>query len=271
VTPAFRLLLPYPQFVAVGLSPDTPGSSSSYNAFLAKYEQRFKGGFNMMFTYQFSKAIDNVSETQGWEIKCYTRNMYDLSADRSISGHDMPRDFRGTILWELPFGRGKRFGSDMSRAMDAALGGWRVSSIIRLGDGLPLQWTASNSLSNYGFVVARPNITSLPDLASGAAGPDHWFNTAAVSKPAAYTIGTAPRYTGNIRTGAMNDTDFLVSKEWKLIEGMKLQFRAEAYNFTNTPMYGRANTTVGNSNFGKVTGTYNVGPRTLQMGMRLSF
>jgi hypothetical protein len=271
--PQWRLLLPYPQYTSVLLSPDTPGSASSFNALTVKYNHRFNSGFNILATYQWSKAIDNVSETQVWEIKNYTRDVYNRDAERSISGHDVPRDFRAAILWELPVGRGKQFGGNLSGAANAVAGGWRMSAIVRLADGLPLQFTTSNSNSTYGFVVQRPNITSLTDLAnvSGGQSIDHWFNTAAATRPATYTIGTAPRYTPNIRTGALDTTDLLMSKEWGFFERYRLQFRAEAINVTNTPQYGRANTTAGNGNFGRITGTYNAGPRTMQFGLRAEF
>ncbi len=271
--PQWRLLVPYPQYSGVLLSPDTPGSSSSFNALTVKYNQRFKAGLSLLATYQFSKAIDNVSETQVWEIKNYTRDINNLAAERSISGHDVPRDFRAIALWELPVGRGKQFGSNMSRALDAIAGGWRVSTIVRLADGLPLQFTSTNNNGVYGYVVQRANITSLDDLGNVPDGqsPDHWFNNAAVSKPAAFTIGTAPRYTGNIRTGALDCTDFLMSKQWLYHERYRLQFRAEAYNFTNTPQYGRANTSAQSGGLGTITGTTNVGPRNLQFGLRVDF
>ena len=271
--PQWRLLLPYPQYTGVLLSPDTPGSSSSFNALTLKYNQHFKAGLSVLATYQFSKAIDNVSETQVWEIRNYTRDINNLSAERSISGHDVPQDFRMTALWELPVGRGKHFGGNMNKAVDAVAGGWRVSTIIRLSDGLPLQFTSTNSNGVYGYVVQRANITSLSDLGNVTGGrtPDHWFNTAAVSKPAPFTIGTAPRYTSNIRTGALNDTDFLLSKQWLYREHLRVQFRAEAYNFTNTPQYGRANTAAQSGALGTITGTTNVGPRNLQFGLRMDF
>ena len=271
--PYWRLLVPYPQFTNVMLSPDTPGSSSSFNALTIKYNQHFRGGLDLLATSQFSKAIDNVSETQVWEIRNYTRDVNNLAAERSVSGHDVPRDFRMTALWELPIGRGKRFGGTMNRAFDAIAGGWRISSIVRLADGLPLQFTSNNNLGVYGFAVQRPNITSLSALGnvSGGQSPDHWFNPGAISAPAAFTIGTAPRYTSNIRTGALNDTDFLISKQWLYHEHYRLQFRAEAYNFTNTPQYGRANTSAQSGGLGTITGTYNVGPRNVQFGLRMEF
>ena len=271
----FLLMKPYPQFSAVGLSPDTPGSSSSFNALTAKYNQRLSNGLNMLLTYQWSKAIDNVSETQVWEIKNYTRDINNLAAERSISGHDVPQDFRASILWDLPVGRGKKYGANMSKLVDQFIGGWRVSTILRLASGLPLQFTSSNGNSNFGYVVQRPNVTSLTALGSVSGGRtiNEWFNTDTTvsSKPASFTLGNMPRYTPNIRTGATDDTDFLLSKAWKYKERYRLQFRAEAYNLTNTPQYGRANTNRASGDYGKVTSSFNVSPRNIQLAMRLDF
>jgi hypothetical protein len=113
----------------------------------------------------------------------------------------------------------------------------------------------------------------LSDLGNvpGGQSPDHWFNTAAVQIPAPFTIGTAPRYPGNIRTGALDCTDMLLSKQWLFREHWRVQFRAEAYNFTNTPQYGGANTSAQSSALGTITGTTNVGPRNVQLGLRIDF
>jgi hypothetical protein len=269
--PRNQLLRPFPQFTSVNLSGLTPGASSSYNALTFKFSRRFSAGLQAIVTYQFSKAIDNASETQSWEISDAQRNVYDLSNERSISGHDIPQAFTASVTYELPFGRGRALGANMNRAVDAVVGGWQVAATVRAGSGLPLTFTAPNSLSAYGFSTARPNITSLSDLASGSRSPDRWFNTAAVSAPAPYTIGSAPRWTSNIRTGPLNATDLSLMKNFSLTERLKLQLQAQAFNVTNTPQYGRANTTVGSTTFGVVTGTTYVTPRNVQLAARITF
>jgi hypothetical protein len=269
--PRYRLLLPFPQFTSVGLSGLTPGASSSYNALTFKFSRRLSAGLQALVTYQYSKAIDNASETQSWEIGDAQRNIYNLSNERSISGHDIPQDFTASVTYELPFGRGRMFGSNMNRAVDAIAGGWQVATTVRAGSGLPLQFTASNTLGTYGYSVARPNITSLPDLVSGARSPDRWFNVAAVSAPAAYTIGTAPRWISNVRTGPLDSADLSLTKNFQLAEAWKMQFQAQAFNLTNTPQYGRANTTVGSTTFGVITGTTYVTPRNIQLALRIMF
>ncbi len=265
------LLRPYPEFNAVTISNRTPGASSSFNALLVKFNHRFNNGLQALLTYQFSKAIDNSSETQAYEISEAQRNVYDLSNERSISGHDLPQYFTASVSYELPFGRGRTFLSNSSRVVDALAGGWQVSTAIRFGSGLPLQFRAPNTLGRYGFAVARPNITSLPDLAAGPQTPDRWFNADAVSAPADYTIGTAPRWVSNERTGPLDSADISLMKYFNLTERLKLQIRGDAFNVSNTPQYGRANTTLGSNTFGIVTSSTNVTERNIQLAARIQF
>ena len=269
--PRNQLLRPFPEFTSVGLSGVTPGASSSYNALTLKFSRRFSAGLRTLVTYQFSKAIDNASETQSWEIGDTQRNIYNLSNERSISGHNVPQAFTASLTYELPVGRGRTFGSNMNRTLNAIAGGWQVATAIRVGSGLPLQFTANNTLSAYGYAVARPNITSLTDLTSGPQSPDRWFNTSAVSAPAPYTIGSAPRWISNLHTGALDSADLSLMKKFQLTERVGLQVQAQAFNVSNTPQYGRANTSVGSTTFGVITGTTYVTPRNIQMSLRLSF
>jgi outer membrane receptor protein involved in Fe transport len=269
--PYWRTLVPYPQFQSVNLVGDTPGASSSFNALLAKYSQRFKNNVSILATYQWSKALDNTSETQAWEVGDQIRNVYNLALDRSVSAHDLPQDFVGNAVWDIPVGKGRKYAGNMHGVANAILGGWGLSSIARIGSGLPLQFTAPNSLGAYGFPIQRPNITSMAALTSGNQTPNHWFNTAAVLNPAAYTLGAAPRWFSNLRTRGNRQLDISLSKSWAILEKARLEFRGEAYNLTNTPQYGRADTGLGDGGFGRVTGTTNVGPRNIQLGARLDF
>lgn len=269
--PYWRLLVPYPQFQNVNLVGDTPGASSSYNALLVKYSQRLTHSLSVLATYQWSKAIDDTSETQAWEVRDRIRNAYNLSSDRSISAHDLPHDFVGNAILDIPVGKGRKFGSNMNSVTNAIVGGWQLATIVRLGSGLPLQFTVPNDLGAYGFPVLRPNITSMSALTSVDRTPNHWFNTAAVSAPLPYTIGSAPRWFGAVRARGNRQLDISLNKSWQIVERVRFQFRAEAYNLTNTPQYGAADTNLGDGGFGRVTSTTNIGPRNLQFGARLDF
>ncbi len=269
--PFWRLLVPYPQFQSVNLVGDTPGAFSSYNALLVKYSQRITGGLTVFATYQWSKALDDTSETQAWEVGDKIRDAYDLAREKSVSAHDLPQDFVANAIWDLPVGKGRKYGSSMNKVANAIVGGWGVSTIVRIGSGLPLQFTAPNDLSTYGFGVQRPNITSMSDLTSGQRSPNRWFNTDAVLAPAPYTIGSAPRWFGAVRTAGNRQADISLSKSWQIFERTRLQFRVEGYNITNTPQYGRADTGLGDGGFGRVTSTTNIGPRNIQLGARIDF
>jgi hypothetical protein len=266
-----RLLRPYPQYQNVNMPTNTPGASASFNALVARFNKQMAGGMNLLVTYQWSKAIDNASEWQGWEVGDTTRDFYNLTADRSISAHDLPHSFVSALVYELPAGKGRKFANDMHPVADAVLGGWQVSSIIRFGSGLPLGFTAPNPLAPYGFGIQRPNIANLKDLDVQKRTPNNWFNPAALSAPGAFELGNAPRWVPNIRFGRTAHADFALLKNFRVAEVVRIQFRGEFFNLTNTPQFGRANTAFGNANIGTVTGTTNIGPRQVQLGLRLAF
>jgi hypothetical protein len=269
--PQNRVLRPYPQFTAVNLSADAPGASSSFNALVVRYNWQLSSGLNLLTTYQWSKVIDNASEWQGWEVSDTMRNYYNLRADRSISAHDLPQSFVTALVYEMPVGKGRKYLSDMPKIANAVIGGWQVSSIVRFGSGLPLQFTAPNTLSNYGYQVQRPNVGDLKTAAIDGPTPDRWFNTSAFSAPGTYELSSMTRWVPNIRFGPTKHADFAILKNFRFAERFKAQFRAEMFNMTNTPQFGRAATTFGNADFGRVSGTTNVGPRNIQLGLRIQF
>lgn len=269
--PYQRLLRPFPQFTRVTVSGDTPGASSSFNALVLRYNWQISNSVNLLTTYQWSKAIDNASEWQGWEVNDQLRNYYDLKSDRSISAHDLPQSFVNALVYELPVGKGRKYGSDMPAIANAIIGGWQVSGIVRFSSGLPLGFTASNTLSAYEFQVQRPNVADLKTAAVDSPTPDMWFNKAAFTQPGTYQIGNAPRWIPNIRFGPTRHADLALLKNFTWSDRFKAQFRGEFFNFTNTPQFGRANTDITSGDFGKVSGTTNVNPRNIQLGLRVQF
>jgi hypothetical protein len=268
--PAHRLLRPYPHFVNMNLPESTPGASASFNALVAKITKQFGAGLTLLSSYQWSKAIDDASETQGWELAEAFRDYYNQSIERSISGHDVPHSWVTSLVYELPVGKGKRFGPDMHPVADAILGGWQVSTITRFSSGLPLQVTAANNLAPYGFAVQRPNIANLKDLEISNRSPERWFNTSAFTAPAAFTVGSAPRWFPNLRFDKARYSDFAIMKNFRYRERIRTQFRAEFFNITNTPQFGRADTNQASPSFGSISSTINP-PRNVQLGLKIDF
>ena len=269
--PAHRLLRQYPLWQNITLPANTPGASASFNALVARFNKQMGQSLNLLVTYQWSKAIDNSSEWQGWEVDDVGRDYFDLKRDRSISAHDLPHSFVTALVYELPVGKGRKFGASMNKVAEAVAGGWQVSTIVRFGSGLPLQFRAPNSLAPFGFSVQRPNIADLSQLPVSNQNPDNWFNTAAVTAPGQFDIGNATRWVPNIRFGPTNHADLAIMKNFQASEKVRIQLRGEFFNLTNTPQFGRASTTIGTPDFGKVSGTTNVGPRNTQLGLRIQF
>lgn len=267
--PRQRLLRPYPEYSSVSLTRSIPGASAEYNALIAKFSKQFSSGLTLLANYQWSKNLDNASEDQGWGINDRWRDFNNLKLDRSISAHDVPQSFVTSLVYELPVGKNRQFGSSLPAAADAVIGGWEVSGIVRLQSGLPVQPDSPNQLSAYGFQTQRPNRTS-SDVGVSNQTPDSWFNTAAFTAAAPYTIGNAPRYMTELRTGPIRNLDVSLMKNFRSREWFRLQFRGEFFNVLNSPQFGSINTSVGSSTYGKANGTIN-DPRNLQLGLKLYF
>ena len=153
---------------------------------------------------------------------------------------------------------------------------------MRLNDGLPLYLTQNNVGFNY--AVTRPNITSMSALKQGNRSVNKWFNTSAVTASGTIihnsdgsvantfpAIGNAPRYLSNERYVITKEADMALEKSFPIYCESHMQFRAEAYNITNTPVFNAPDTNLNDSSFGVVTSTKSVGPRTIQAGVRYEF
>ena len=118
----------------------------------------------------------------------------------------------------------------------------------------------------------RPNVVAGQQAKLDSPAIDRWFNTAAFSNPAGYTYGDVSRTLPNVHTDSLYNLDLSLFKNFALRERMKLQFRAEAFNFTNTPTFGEPGRTIGTATFGVVTAlAFNPKPREVQLALRLTF
>ena len=267
--PRWRLLLPYPQYTAVTLDGSTSGAFSNYNALLVQYTKRFSNGLNLIGSYQYAKAIDNASERQAWEVGDNgPRDANNWDLERSISAHDIPNAFALTVLYELPVGKGKQFGANLNPVVDAVVGGWQLSGLMRFQNGIPDPMSAPGYSLNYAY--NPPNITKGSDVSVDNPTVYRWFNTSAFSAPAPYTIGSAPRRITQLRQDGVHSADIALMKNFSVREFMKIQFRAEAFNIANTPQFAAPNTSFGSSTFGQVTSQANQ-PRQVQFGLKLIF
>jgi outer membrane receptor protein involved in Fe transport len=240
---------------------------SKYNAFQFRLQQRATKGLTYLVSYTRSKSMDvGCSGSFGAE-GCSVQQPYNLNADRSVSGFDLPNVFSGSWAYEIPFGKGKAFSSG-HRFIDYTLGNWSVNGIVSFYSGVPFDVGTSNgNISNTGNTVERANLV-LPNPYAPNKGPNLWLNPAAFATPPLYTYGTLGR--NSLRTDWTRNLDFSIFRRFPVTENAGFEFRAESFNLTNTAVFGQPNNTLGNPNFGVVTSTANT-PRELQFALKFEF
>jgi hypothetical protein len=277
-----QLLRPFPQYTYLNYTRSLPGASSAYDALTAKFTKQFSGGLSLISSYVWSKALDNGSEDLiGWAIGGLWRDSYNTKLDYAISMHDVPQSFATAFVYDLPYGRGKHWGSGAPAVVNGILGNWQVSGAIRLTSGLPLlaPFYSDNPLAdNFGFPGMRfPNLVGNPKPANQT--PANWINPDAFAQPGDFALGDMPSRMTQLREGATKNVDLSVAKGFDLTERFKMQFRAEFLNAFNHPIYGGTFYGGWGSNIalcidcgdlGTVYGTRN-DPRNIQFSLKLMF
>jgi hypothetical protein len=260
---AIQLRRPYPFFGGITLR--DPGGSASYNAFTAKAEKRFSKGLTFLFSYTWSHAIDDGAGTLNDGAGAF-RDNYNISLERGNSQYDLRHNFISSFVYDLPFGHGRTFGSNMHPVANALLGGWQLGGILFVRSGEPFSVTVSGDVANMGTTNYADRIGN-GNLPSSERSIDRWFDTTAFAVPAQYTIGSAGR---NILFGpGSKSMDLKIGKNWMLTERLRLEYRLEMFNFTNTPNFGTPNGTLNNAQVARITSAAD--PRRIQMGMKLVF
>jgi len=239
-----------------------PMGISSYNALIWKVEKRFSKGISFLSAFTWSHTIDNVSEvgnsinTNGPVVP------WNLQLNRGNSYIDVRRQWASNVAYELPFGKGKAL-FNQGRVANALLGGWQVAALAALRSGLPYTVTTSGGITNAGG-ADRPNRLGEGTLPSDQRTIDRWFDLAAFAVQPQYTYGNSGR---NILFGpGLKNLDLSLSKSFAIAEGKRLQFRAESFNFTNTPAFGQPGTTLNGAGVGQITSAGE--PRRIQFGLK---
>jgi hypothetical protein len=277
-----QLLLPYPDYGAVTTWANT-GLSTSYHSLQLTVEKRYANGVSALFNYTKSKLISESQAIGGGGdaaagVGDYRIGRFNRRIDRAIDADDVSQRFVASGLWELPFGRGQRFGSNFTRLVDGVFGGWQLNGIWTLQTGTPLVVRGTNNFTG----IAYPNIIGNPTLPASERTPARWFNTEAFGNPSDFTIGNAPRTLPATRGPGLNDVSFSLFKTFKFRERFRLEARWEMFNAINTVNYNLPNTsfqpnrpTAGqaatnlNANFGRILSALE--PRRMQAGLRLAF
>jgi hypothetical protein len=275
---ASNLLRPYPQFSGVDqVMP--PVANSNYHAFQLRVEKRLSKGLAMLITYTNSKSIDNASVgtfTEWIGGFGQLRNPNNLKLDRSLSQWDIPQVLQFSYIFQLPFGKGRKWGGNWNPILNAFLGGWQTNGIWRFDNGQPIHLGVEGATCPDTYGCGIPNQTGVLKVNPKSKWfTDGYFANAneVLSVPPAYTIGTAPRMDPQARVPGTSNATLSLFKEFslnKMREGAKLEFRVEAFNALNHPQFGNIATTFNTGDFGAVYSQVN-SPRQAQMALKLYF
>ena len=232
------------------------GTSSTgymnYNALQTVLQQRLANGLEGQVAYTWSHCLTNNSgyygtwgaATQATPASPYYQNLYDPGADYASCYYDSKNNLSAYATYELPFGKGRKFGSNMNRVVNAVVGGWQASTILSIHSGFPLAIYNSDDTSNTGGRGARPNCGQQQvfgrqnSFSSGGAFQGYqWMSAAGFSEPAQGTFGNCPAQ-GPVNGPGFTNTDLGLSKNFNLSESKYLQFRTDFLNTFNNVQLG---------------------------------
>lgn len=248
------------------------GGRGDYRALQIKVERRYTDGVYLLNSFTWSRARDNASghlETANGDNSRV--NMADLDGEFGLSGYNQPLSNTTTVVWEVPFGGGRRWGSETNAVVDALLGGWRVTAINTMTSGVPVNLTYSpaSAFSVSGAPTYRPNITGDIYAPASDRGPAQYFNPANVVIPtdSSQPFGNAPRNAA--RGPATYVLDMGLHKAVEMGRS-RIEFRVEIFNVLNRANFGAPNGNRSSSAFGTITSLATT-PRQVQLGLKLDF
>jgi hypothetical protein len=262
--------------VGSGLQMTVSNGFGNYAAGSAKLEKRFSHGLQFLTAYTWSHALANAGTPLSGSSNIGFPDPTNWASGYSSASWDIRHSFTTGFNFDLPFGKGKKLGTNMNRAADMLVGSWHANGLVSLRTGVAYGLNGSCQ-GVWGRCV--PDIVSgytADQAPAGGRTPNQWFDINA------YKVA-APLTGGNLGLQALTgpptkSLDFSVFKDLNVTERWKLQFRSEAFNLFNTPNFSTPGMNVtdskalgGNGNFGKITSTVTGTERRLQFALRLSF
>jgi len=267
-----QLLVPYPQFT--GVTSRAHNGTSRYNALQGRLEKRFTSGYTILASYTWSKFTERVS----------LLNATDTAYEERPADADIPHRLVVSGIYELPFGRGRKWGSDWSRALDAFLGGWSIQAIYQLQSGRPVG-TWGNIYYEGDWSKLKADYSKVKDGQPIFDISGFYFNDVAVQTsgavdPAkqradtriqlAQNIRYFPTRLPNVRQQALSLLDMSFIKRFQFTDGVRAQFHIELLNAFDQPFFNVPTLSPNSTDFGKVINTQNL-PLNVQIALKLVF
>lgn len=256
---------PYPSVASI--SAWEPRGPSSYNGLQLSAEKRFSAGLSFLAAYTYSKSLDQGAggNSSTGESRINIQNPRDVAADYGLSNFDYKFRFTLSTIYDLPFGRGRRFVGSANAIEDALAGGWQITSIVTLQSGAPFSIQLATPTANTG-TFTRPNRICDGNLPTSQQSINEWYNVSCFVAPPIYTFGNTGR---NVLIGPGLETwDLGADKDFRLTERFGLQFRSEFFNVLNHSNFGLPNGSIGSTSAGTIT-TEITNARQIQFALRL--
>jgi hypothetical protein len=249
-----QMLRPYPHFGTVQYN--DPAGYSWFHSLQSRLERRMAQGFTLQISYTWSRAMEATSFL----------NAADPMPYESLASIDRAHRIVGSGIWELPFGKGRKFGTSLPKALEFIAGGWQLAGVAQRQSGQPIDW---------GQMVITGDSTKIM-LPSDQRNADRWFNTsvfatlnAATSLTPASNVRTFPLRFSDVRFDSQRRWDFSLNKSFRITESARARFRADTFNAFNSPVLRGPNTTATSGAFGTVTAQEP--PRSFQFSLQLMF
>jgi hypothetical protein len=245
------MLRAYPHFGDVSYA--DPAGYSWYHSMQSRLEKRFSQGYTLQAAWTWSKTMTADS----------LLNAADAMPYETLSDLDRLHRVTGSGIYELPFGKGRKYGATMPAFVEFFAGGWQLSGVYQFQSGAPMGFGQALYIGDSSTIA----------LASDARNTDKWFNTSVFNRNSAQqlasNIRTAPLRYSNVRVDSQRRLDLSANKTFFLTEKMRMVFRADAFNARNEVVLRSPNTDPVSTAFGTITAQEP--PRSWQFALTLKF
>ena len=252
---------------------------SNYNAGSVKVTRSMSGGLTYSANLTWAKSMDTSSGIRGTNTDILPQDSRCIRCEYGYSAFNIPHVFVGSVIYNLPFGKGSHFLGDSGAAVNEIVGGWQVSSIFTLRNGFPINTGAGLATAGtLGYGETRLNATGIsPNLPKGQRSLQEWFNPAAFAEPGSGTFGNFMR--NGLMGPSFFDWDAALHKVFPIHEATNLEFRLEMFNAANHPNWAAPSVSWASTSatpgktFDRITSTANApnSMREIQAALKFNF
>ncbi len=237
----------------------------------AELRHRYSSGVEYSLAYTWSHGMSDAigyygEGGQAGSQSAYFENIYNRAAEWGPTYFDARHMFVGSFYYELPFGKGKMHGSSWNPVVNGVLGGWQLGGILTMHTGFPMTITATDASGTLSR-GARADVVGVPHNSQIVGPGAHWLDGSAFAQPKQFTFGNSGP--GVTRGPGLTRFDLSLGKKFPITEAKYFEFRAEAFNLTNTPTFQTPNRNITSPTFGELSSAQ--GERNMQLALKFYF